>query len=438
MPRTDLFSFKISKKLELYFVLSCLFIFIFLWDLEAGPDFRLFIIFPAILIIYKIFKNKLNIKILYFPLFIVSACLLHLLISYVNLSQGLINQYSLTSNVKPILSIFLISLIVTQYYSLLVNSLSKIINIFVIIFTIEIFLSTLANIENINNDQNLRFSNLFYNCNNGLVSYVGVIFGENSHLAMISVPIILSGIINKNLFRKNFVFYIFIIFNYITYSTTFHVGIILSSFFVLIFLIFKKEHKKFFLIFLIMAISILFLFYDKTCNLKFTDTVKVWYMTVLGLEKNKINLAQEDSEKKNKINLTSDVHHNGFLVAKYSLINSNYVGLGLDNYKVGHKYFQNKFAKALSSPTAAILNEKDASSNLIKIFAEFGIFVIFPTILFLYFVIRSKENLDISIFLISIILTQLIRGAGYFNGGFALFSLMICYSVFASKKPKND
>lgn len=447
MFMTNLFSFKIHEKLEFFFVLLCLFIFIFLWDYKHFFDLRLSIIFPAILIIYKIFKNELNLRVVYFSLFVVSACLLHLLISYVNLSQGLMTQYSF--NVKPILALFVISLVVSQYYNLLVKNLSKIINLFILVFLIDIFFSTLLNIERVNNDDLLKFSNLFFNCNNGLVSYSGAILKENSHLAMMSVPIILSSIVNKNLFKKNlisYIFLIFFIFNYITYSTTFHLGIVLSSIFVSFFLICKKEYKKLFFIFLIMGISILFLINDKTCNLKIVDTKKVFYEKVLNFTKLKNTFASEDetikldiiNSTKKRINLTSDVHRNAIFIAKHSIIETNLIGLGLDNYVIGNKYFRYRKDNQLSDWAAYRLNERDASSNLIKIFAEFGIFAIFPIVIFLYFVFRSKEDLHTSVFLISIILTQLIRGAGYFNGGFALFSLMICYSVFANQKFNND
>jgi hypothetical protein len=275
-----------------------------------------------------------------------------------------------------------------------------------------------------------------------------MIVRENSHLAMISVPIILSSIVNKNFFKKNltsYIFYFFFIFNYITYSTTFHVGIILSSILVIIFLIRKKEFKFLFYFILLMGISILFLLYDKSCRLKIFQTNKVAFATVLNLKKKDTNLTPDthinltsdthiNLTSDTHINLTSDVHHNAFLVAKYSLIETNFIGLGLDNYAVGHKYFRDRFIIELTDPTAAILNERDASSNLIKIIAEFGIFIAFPIMLFLYFVFSSKEDLYTSIFLIAVIVVQLIRGAGYFNGGFALFGLMIFYSVFYNSK----
>jgi hypothetical protein len=436
MFNTNLSSYKIPEKFEFLFVLLCLFIFIFAWGFADGFNLRLSIVFPAILIVYKIFKKELNLRIVYFSLFVVFACLLHLIISYANLSQGLMTSYSVTANFKPILSIFVISLVVSQYYDLLIKNLKKIINIYIIVFFIDIIFGTLANIENIKNDQNLKLSNLFFNCDNGLVSYTGMIVRENSHLAMISVPIILSSIVNKNFFKKNltsYIFYIFFIFNYITYSTTFHVGIILSSILVIIFLIRKKEFKFLFYFILLMGISILFLLNDKSCRLKIFQTNKVAFATVLNLKKKDINLTPDTH-----INLTSDVHHNAFLVAKYSLIETNFIGLGLDNYVVGHKYFRDRFTIEFSDPAAAILNDRDASSNLIKIIAEFGIFTAFPIMLFLYFVFSGKEDLHISIFLITVIVVQLIRGAGYFNGGFALFSLMICYSVFYNLKKKSD
>jgi hypothetical protein len=442
MFNTNLFLFKIPKKLEFFFVLLCLFIFIFAWGFADGFNLRLSIVFPAILIVYKIFKKELNLRIVYFSLFVVFACLLHLIISYANLSQGLMTSYSLTANFKSILSIFVISLVVSQYYDLLIKNLKKIINIYIIVFLIDIIFGTLANIENIKNDQNLKLSDLFFNCDNGLVSYAGSIVKENSHLAMISVPIILSSIVNKNFFKKNlvsYIFFIFFIFNYITFSTTFHVGIVLSSILVIMFLICKKEFKFSYLFILLMVVSILFLLNNKSCKLKTFQTYKIAIDTFFNLKKKETNLTTDvNLEKKEKINLTSDVHHNAFLVAKHSLIETNFIGLGLDNYAVGHEYFKNRFVVELSDPTAAILNNRDASSNLIKIISEFGIFIAFPIILFLYFIFSSKEDLYTSIFLITVIVVQLIRGAGYFNGGFALFGLMICYSVFYKLKKKSD
>lgn len=432
MFKTNLSFYKIPKKLEFFFVLLCLFFFIFAWGLADGFNLRLSIVFPAILIAYKIFKKELNLRIVYFSLFVVFAFLLHLIISYANLSQGLMTSYSLTANFKPILSIFVISLVVSQYYDLLIKNLKKIINIYIVVFLIDLIFGILINIENIKNDQNLKLSNLFFNCDNGLVSYTGLIVRENSHLAMISVPIILSSIVNKNFFKKNLIsciFFIFFIFNYITYSTTFHVGIVLSSILVIIFLIRKKEFKFLFYFILLMGISILFLLNDKSCKLKIFQTNKVAFANVFNLKKEDKNLTSDTH-----INLTSDVHHHAFLVTKYSLIETNFIGLGLDNYAVGHKYFRDRFILELTDPTAAILNERDASSNLIKIIAEFGIFIAFPIMLFLYFVFSSKEDLHTSIFLIAVIVVQLIRGAGYFNGGFALFGLMIFYSVFYNSK----
>jgi len=442
MFNTNLFLFKIPKKLEFFFVLLCLFIFIFAWGFADGFNLRLSIVFPAILIVYKIFKKELNLRIVYFSLFVVFACLVHLIISYANLSQGLMTSYQLTANFKSILSIFVISLVVSQYYDLLIKNLKKIINIYIIVFLIDIIFGTLANIENIKNDQNLKLSDLFFNCDNGLVSYAGSIVKENSHLAMISVPIILSSIVNKNFFKKNlvsYIFFIFFIFNYITFSTTFHVGIVMSSILVIMFLICKKEFKFSYLFILLMVVSILFLLNNKSCKLKTFQTYKIAIDTFFNLKKKETNLTSDvNLEKKEKINLTSDVHHNAFLVAKHSLIETNFIGLGLDNYAVGHEYFKNRFVVELSDPTAAILNNRDASSNLIKIISEFGIFIAFPTILFLYFIFSSKEDLHTSIFLIAVIVVQLIRGAGYFNGGFVLFGLMICYSVFYKLKKKSD
>lgn len=425
------YSFSLNQIENVFVTIGFLF-FIFLWGLKISFDLRLFIIFPVFFFLYRFSKKELDLRIFYFPLLVIGCINLHLLLSLI-LNKELFNNYFLSNYYRSMLPLFIVALVVSQYFKLLVKNFELIINIFISLFLLEIFIVIPKTIYLLNSDQNLNLLKLIFNCDNGLISYSGFIFRENSHLAMISVPIIIYKIIMKNLFKKKIllcIFIIFIIFNYLSYSTTFLVGMIFSGFFTIIYLIFRKEYIKVYILVPIILLSILIIFSDKTCKLKLYHSSHLAQNVLLE----KIN-----DLKNENVNLTSEVHYYGFLVNKSSFKDTHFFGIGFNNYEILSELYSDRFTKLLKNPAAAILNSKDGSSNLIKIISEFGIFVIFLAILFLYFIFKSKENLYISVFLISAIITQLMRGAGYFNGGFILFALMICYSVFfRNKENKND
>jgi hypothetical protein len=425
------FSFSLNQLENVFVALGFLF-FIFLWGLKINFDLRLFFLFPVLFFLYRFFKKELDFRVFYFPILIVGCIILHLFLSLI-INKELFNDDFLSNYHKSILPLFIVALVISQYFKLLTKNFELIINIFISLYLLEIFIIVPKTISLLNLDQNINLLKLIFNCDNGLTSYSGFFFRENSHLAMISVPIIIYKIIKNNLFKKKillYIFIIFIIFNYLSYSTTFHVGIITSGFFCGIYLIFQKEYKKTYLLFPIILLSILIMFFDKTCRLKLNHSIHL-SQHVLFEKKN-------DLENK-PVNLTSEVHYYGFLVIKSSFKDTHYIGSGFNSYEILNKLYRDRFTKIFFYPGAVELNSKDASSNLIKIICEFGVFVFFLVILFLFFIFKSKENLFISVFLISAIVTQLIRGAGYFNGGFILFALMICYSVFfRNKENKND
>ena len=180
------------------------------------------------------------------------------------------------------------------------------------------------------------------------------------------------------------------------------------------------------------------MFFDKTCNKKTNQTISSLSNTteiVIGNNHPKTKFLYFGSEK---INLSSEVFLFSSLILFESLKKTNFTGVGLGNYYIAHKNYKNNFEGLFDYLEASELNARDGSSNLIKIFTEFGLFIIFPMLVFCFFVWKSRESSQTTIFLISAIITQLIRGGGYFNAGFALFALMICYSVFISQKFNND
>ena len=420
------YSFSLSQIENVFVTLGFLF-FIFLWGLKIGFDLRLFIIFPVIFFLYRFFKKELDLRVFYFPFFVIGCINLHLLLSLI-LNKELFNNDFLSNYYRSMLPLFIVALVASQYFKFLVKNLELIINIFISLFLLEIFMIIPKTISLLSHEQNINLLKLILNCDNGLISYSGTIFHENSHLAMISVPIIIYKIIMNNLFKKKillFIFIIFIVFNYLSYSTTFHLGMISSGFFSVIYLIFRKQYKKVYLLVPIILLSILIIFSDKTCKLKLYQSSH--------LAQN-VFLSQKNDLKNEHVNLTSEVHYYGFLVNKSSFKDTLFIGIGFNNYEILSKLYRDKFTKLFKNSGVVVLNSKDGSNNLIKIISEFGIFVIFFAFLFLYFIFKSKGNLYISVFLISAIITQLIRGAGYFNGGFILFALMIFYSVFFRNK----
>ena len=137
-------------------------------------------------------------------------------------------------------------------------------------------------------------------------------------------------------------------------------------------------------------------------------------------------------------NVSTAVYMNSLEVLDNTI--KNYpLGIGFDNYYfVFQKYTDEAIEEANleRSVLAAVrvLNQNDASNNFVKLSAEFGLFsLIFYFILILFF-FSKKIKVEIKIFLLTIIITQVfVRGAGYFNGGFILATITLLLLQFKKK-----
>ena len=110
------------------------------------------------------------------------------------------------------------------------------------------------------------------------------------------------------------------------------------------------------------------------------------------------------------------------------------LGWGLNRYERAFDYYM--FNTIVLPPfyhEIFTLNYNDGSSNLTKSITEFGIisFIFIPLIFFFFF--TDKVNKYEKIFFLTIIFTQVLRGAGYFNGGFAFFSNIYNFDIFKKK-----
>jgi len=134
--------------------------------------------------------------------------------------------------------------------------------------------------------------------------------------------------------------------------------------------------------------------------------------------------------KKNLISVTTAIHANSISIALDTLKNK-YIGFGFQKYELGYKLYMNKTNINENYLNDLGLNFNDGASNFAKIIVEFGWFFIFFTLIFFYFLIFCKNiNFTIRFFLLAIIITQGIRGAGYYNGMFLFFVILILTSIY--------
>ena len=73
------------------------------------------------------------------------------------------------------------------------------------------------------------------------------------------------------------------------------------------------------------------------------------------------------------------------------------------------------------------------SALFFKIITEFGIFGFSIYLLLAFVLIDKKVSLENKIFLFPFLITQSIRGAGYFNGGFLLIMFILLILQFKNK-----
>ena len=234
----------------------------------------------------------------------------------------------------------------------------------------------------------------------------------------------------------------------VNYTGVFIVSVILSTFAIIISNYKNFKYKSFLFIFLLNSIVLFFLFYDGDCNYKiFKSQSAIIQPIIKNFEKldfiNKklesyMESTQDDIPASDiKLGMSGAVFVNSLNIAKTSIADKP-LGWGLDRYEYAYlKYVINEKDKHnLSNYHKHLfdwnLNMKDGSNNLAKIITEYGLFSIGLFIFFVYFSFSSKSTLEEKAFLIPLVLTQLIRGAGYYNGGFIL-CIILMFMITAVK-----
>lgn len=340
------------------------------------------------------------------------------------------------------------------------------------------------------------YTNLLWQC-----SYFGyseapifkLFFLENSHYAMVAIPIFLLNLfwICKNFKLINFLLLVIFFLAMITFQSTTMVIAMLVILPTTIFISWGKNNSKFILSCLIFLLIYIFIFINiYGCFRKFSDILSHSYVNAVTkvIAASKIEKAKGVNDKLEiliskkfiiiyekfddifktslksdpkaqlnkeelinntdlitgsdksmnkkltlfKVNVSSQVIKNSFDIA-IKTVKEKPLGIGFNR-------FEDAFMKQISSQKAKYsdeimqINRNDGASNFNKLLGEFGYILIVILIYLIIFIFSKKISIETKLFLFPIIITQMIRGAGYFNGGFLLSMALIIMVIHDTKK----
>ena len=289
------------------------------------------------------------------------------------------------------------------------------------------------------------------------ISFSNSIYLENSHLALMSIPVFFSYIYILTQEKKiNVLFLSLLLIQIIivltNLSTTYFVCYFISQI-TLLFFFLKKINIKFwiFTILLLLINSYLFLS-DNKCTIKVTEF-------------NVKEVLNKDLETTN--NLTTLIYKRSAILTLNTLKDHSF-GWGIDGMDNATKNLMSKYDTKLCLVIIGLdevnictdeefeklkadtnkrthwklhhLNTKDGLSNLFKLFTEFGIFAFIIFYYFLRYVLNIKNLSSYNLFIIILFVGMCIRGVGYFNGGFifCLLEFFYCKKFFNESEFKKN
>lgn len=275
-------------------------------------------------------------------------------------------------------------------------------------------------------------------CYKGIFSETGFIFRENSHFGLISSALLLynSNIILENQNNKNKTFFlintiIFFIISFLSISTSFLFTILSLS---TVFLLINNSIKKKIFYLGMIIISILFLNFKEQCNYRSIENIKQAAKSI------DIKFS-EDKEKEFDYSievpdqaLSYKVFLKSIQVGVFTLP-KNLIGVGINNYD---QLFE-KYGKRsdIFNGEENFLNIEDASNNFSKIIGEFGFFGLILYFFLLIRLVKIDPVNSFQIFLITAILSQSLRGVGYFSAAFIILITTLYINIYEKKFKKK-
>ncbi len=280
-------------------------------------------------------------------------------------------------------------------------------------------------------------------------SFKEYLFPENSHLGMIA-PSIIIYLVHLNFATKvskffKFITYLFILLCLMKSSTTLLLGTIISLI-LLISMNFKNIPKNTLIAFsTILIIFSLILISSKECRSRFVPIYNPdppsGVESIVKDSKEIETVGEVNMEFASKLknimgttgNLSSGVYFHALMIAKKSIVEKPF-GWGLNRYDIAFEYFTKKSPSKIQKVN--FLNSKDGANNFIKLIVELGVFALLIYLFFFLFFINKNIPLEYKFFYLPFVITQSLRGAGYFNGGFSLivFFMLLTYLKLNKKK----
>jgi hypothetical protein len=328
-------------------------------------------------------------------------------------------------NIIFILSIPFLALIYCSYRNFLLVHFQKILFILFILFIFfSIYENPIYNTGSCNADYDLiRFLKEKLN-----ITFSNSFFEENSHLAMMMVPVLFSSIfffVNTN-FSKNIIFLFFLLISIfisiLNFSVTFYVSYFISIIFLFIFLHKKINFYFYFFSFILLFFFSTFFLNDINCKKKIIDF-------------NVKDIIEQKVEKGSK-NLTTVIYERSAIVTLRTLQYRPF-GWGFNGMKKANDDFI-KLRGYKGPPLVSILNLEDGLNNFFKMVTEFGIFSLIIIYFFFKYIANTKKIKAYNIFIIIIFITHCIRGAGYFSGGFILCIFELLYIYYSDNQSKQS
>jgi O-antigen ligase len=400
--------------------------FIFLWGFNAGNylnfDIRLLIVLLLPLLFFRIYKD-LKKK---------DCTILKILIFF---SLFLITHYIVVSDLKteelPKIILYIVAacyLLCSAYYffDFLLNNKVNIIFFFYFFFFISLGLSIFVNLP-----VTEQFSCGAFKYLNLMKPIKEFFFFENSHFGMVSISILFTSLFyvikKKTSILFKILFIIFLFTTVLKFSATLLISIIFTTF-AFLFVERKRLGNVFFYILILINLfcSTIFLS-DNTCKSKIIPK----YNNDYYLKDQKIYDNLSKILNYSEGSLSSAVLFNAANVT-YNSLKYKPFGWGFQNYESAFINYNKEFPQ--KNKLLLSLNSKDGGNNFFKLIVEFGIFGFFIYIFLIYSFFSKKITLENKLFLFPFIISQSIRGAGYFNGGFILILFIVLFLQFKKKQ----
>ena len=139
-------------------------------------------------------------------------------------------------------------------------------------------------------------------------------------------------------------------------------------------------------------------------------------------------VVRQDLKASGYQNLSVEVFTTSYKIMLLSIKDKPF-GYGFNNYETA--FYKHIDKIEVYHAMTRNLNTKDASNNFVKIITEFGLFSFVIAFFVVFFLFSKKIDMNIKLFIIPNFIGQtFVRGAGYFNGGYILFLLIILFLVY--------